>query len=147
MRRTSGYDWLWRPTRFAIIYDRDGGRCLCCGLALSWSGDRNGLQLDHLVPTITGGTNKPENLVTLCRECNGSKRNLPLDAWCDILALRGIDVDAFKRRIAAAVAKPIDATRGRELCELYCPGWLGRKRAKDKRRRTRGIHHGEHIPF
>lgn len=39
-RRTSGYDWIWRPTRLAI-YARDGNACVRCG-------SPHALSLDHI---------------------------------------------------------------------------------------------------
>jgi 5-methylcytosine-specific restriction endonuclease McrA len=124
MRTTSGYDWLWRPTRFAI-YARDGWRCICCLEPVRWTGDRKGPTVDHVIPAVLGGSNDPSNLITLCRSCNSSK---------------GITVpeelqQAFRKRIEKALRKPIDFALGRELCEQHCPGWLARKAGRGRRRR------------
>jgi len=116
MRTTSGYDWLWRPTRFAI-YARDGWQCVCCQEPVKWTGDRKGPTLDHVRPSVLGGSNDPSNLITLCRSCNSSK---------GILLPEELQ-EGFRARIKEATAKPINMSLGRELCERYCPGWLDRK--------------------
>jgi 5-methylcytosine-specific restriction endonuclease McrA len=50
------------------IYERDGNRCVRCGLGLLEL-----LTLDHIVPQSRGGTNAEDNLQTMCRSCNGRK--------------------------------------------------------------------------
>jgi hypothetical protein len=103
--RTSGSDWIWRPTRMAI-YWRDGFACLKCGA--------QNLALDHV--TDEGG-NGPDNLITLCNECNASRGVKLL-----------IEYDAhLAARAAIQLAIPIDREKGRLLCEERWPGWLERK--------------------
>ena len=51
------------------IKERDEYTCLCCG-----STNRGFLQVDHIDPRYRGGSNDPENLQTLCGECNNKKR-------------------------------------------------------------------------
>lgn len=51
------------------VFDRDGGQCRFCG-------DRQGLVVDHIVSLRNGGTNHPQNLQTLCRDCNVRKGSL-----------------------------------------------------------------------
>jgi hypothetical protein len=45
---------------------RDGNMCLCCG-------ERQKLQIDHIIPGYMGGTNDLDNLQTLCSICNSHK--------------------------------------------------------------------------
>lgn len=54
------------------VYARDGHRCVVCGTA-----DR--LSLDHIIPWSASGSDKPDNLRTLCVPCNSRKgaRRLP----------------------------------------------------------------------
>jgi 5-methylcytosine-specific restriction endonuclease McrA len=52
----------------AAILERDGFRCLHCGVQ-----DR--LSIDHIIPESRGGTMDIENLQTLCRRCNSRKGN------------------------------------------------------------------------
>lgn len=49
---------------------RDEYTCQCCREL-----ERRRLQIDHVVPFYEGGSNLLDNLQTLCRTCNGLKRN------------------------------------------------------------------------
>lgn len=53
------------------IYARDGYQCQRCG-----ESKRKKLSLDHIVKWADGGSNKDENLRTLCKICNSSR-----DTW------------------------------------------------------------------
>lgn len=57
-----------------IVLRRDRFRCV-------WCGDRRMLQMDHIVPWSAGGSDDPDNLRTLCKDCNErrSNRYTPLD--------------------------------------------------------------------
>lgn len=55
-----------------MIFARDGNKCLCCGTM-------NNLTLDHVIPKSQGGSNKQENLQTLCMDCNQRKGNTYID--------------------------------------------------------------------
>lgn len=48
------------------VYERDEWACVECG------SDQN-LTLDHIYPWSKGGTDRLDNLQTLCRTCNSSK--------------------------------------------------------------------------
>lgn len=50
------------------ILERDDFRCRHCGV-------RRFLTVDHIIALDNGGTNDPENLQTLCRNCNSRKGN------------------------------------------------------------------------
>lgn len=50
------------------ILERDDFRCQHCGV-------RRFLTVDHIIALDNGGTNEPENLQTLCRNCNSRKGN------------------------------------------------------------------------
>jgi hypothetical protein len=55
--------------RFEIL-KRDDYRCQMCGATA-----KNGvtLEIDHIHPVSKGGTNEPDNLQLLCRDCNAGK--------------------------------------------------------------------------
>jgi len=56
------------PAKRARIYERDQHRCVECGCD-----DPELLTIDHRVPITKGGTNKDDNLQTMCRPCNQQK--------------------------------------------------------------------------
>ncbi|NUO57264.1 MAG: hypothetical protein HOV78_11400 [Hamadaea sp.] len=45
------------------MYARDGWKCVQCGAMAP-------LSLDHIWPWSLGGSDRPENLQTLCMPCN-----------------------------------------------------------------------------
>jgi CRISPR/Cas system Type II protein with McrA/HNH and RuvC-like nuclease domain len=57
-----------RREKFKILH-RDNFTCRYCGAR---PGSEN-LEVDHLIPRSKGGSDKPPNLVTACRTCNGRK--------------------------------------------------------------------------
>jgi hypothetical protein len=65
---------LSQSLRFTIL-KRDGYRCQLCGASAS-KGAR--LEVDHKQPRARGGSDDPENLWTLCFDCNRGKGTKPL---------------------------------------------------------------------
>lgn len=59
------------------IYNKTGGKCYYCGYAMAYGK----FTVDHYIAQSLGGTNKPENLVPCCLDCNGNKANLTIDDW------------------------------------------------------------------
>ena len=55
--------------RFRII-KRDGFKCRACGRGLE---DGIKLEIDHIIPKSKGGSSDPDNLQTLCFDCNRGK--------------------------------------------------------------------------
>lgn len=51
------------------VYERDGNKCVYCAAT-------EFLSLDHKTPEFRGGSNEMDNLQTLCRACNGAKRDM-----------------------------------------------------------------------
>lgn len=54
------------PAIRAKVYERDGYRCVNCGV-------RYPLSVDHVIPLSKGGKNRMENMVTMCKPCNADK--------------------------------------------------------------------------
>lgn len=57
------------PYKRRLIYERDGFQCLWCGGSIDF------LQLDHVVPWSAGGSDRSDNLRTLCQPCNEQRSN------------------------------------------------------------------------
>jgi hypothetical protein len=55
------------------IFEAWQNNCAYCG--------RPADTLDHVVPRIHGGITTRSNLISCCRECNGSKSASPLWVW------------------------------------------------------------------
>lgn len=59
------------------VYDKLDGHCAYCGELLRIED----MQIDHVVPLRSGGTNDMVNLLPACRSCNHYKRGNSLEAW------------------------------------------------------------------
>lgn len=57
-------------TNREFVNARNGCRCARCGKNLVVGGN---FTLEHIIPISLGGTNKPENLIGLCKTCNDLK--------------------------------------------------------------------------
>lgn len=62
-----------KRTRFEVLR-RDNYTCRYC------RSDNNELTIDHVVPVSLGGSDKPENLVACCKDCNAGKSSSSPDA-------------------------------------------------------------------
>lgn len=95
--------------RFEVL-KRDGFACVYCGAAAP----AVVLNVDHVVPVVSGGTDDPTNLVSSCATCNNGKGAIPLTTT------------------AGADAKRAAMERDREMAEfidLYNE-WLAERRAR-----------------
>jgi len=54
-----------------LVYRRDGWRCAMCD-------STDGIQVHHAVPRSQGGSDFPENLITLCWRCHATAHGLRL---------------------------------------------------------------------
>lgn len=59
------------------VYRRDGFRCALCD-------DTRGLQVHHVVRRSQGGTNSPQNLITLCWKCHAVAHGTAMPGYEDI---------------------------------------------------------------
>lgn len=66
-----------KRTRFEVLR-RDGFSCQYCGLNATETGE--GLTVDHVMPVSLGGSDKPDNLVAACRDCNSGKASINPDS-------------------------------------------------------------------
>lgn len=71
--------WLAASEDYRRRTDRAlrGARCHYCGDPAQ--------SFDHVIPRVQGGPDGPENLVPVCRSCNGAKSGLSLTDWAQKL--------------------------------------------------------------
>lgn len=65
-----------KRTRYEVLR-RDGHRCRYCGTS---AGEGATLTVDHVIPVALGGSDKPDNLVAACKDCNAGKASANPDA-------------------------------------------------------------------
>ncbi|BCW47933.1 hypothetical protein StoSoilB13_02750 [Arthrobacter sp. StoSoilB13] len=58
------------------VLKRDNHTCQYCGE----KAPNVTLHVDHVIPVTLGGTDKPDNLVAACQDCNLGKTSIPADA-------------------------------------------------------------------
>ncbi len=86
------------------IKARDDGRCLYCGRNAEESGAH--MHLDHVTPKNHGGVDLASNLVTSCRRCNDTRKDMTLDVWAVYAAAR-LGLTFSPADILAQAAKPL----------------------------------------
>lgn len=101
--------------RFEIL-KRDNYTCRYC------RSKEQELTVDHVIPSALGGSDKPENLVAACRDCNSGKTSSNLDdpkvqELTDAALARSL---RFRELMQADAAK---VTKAREFAESYLGGW------------------------
>lgn len=85
---------LSKRTRYEVL-KRDNHTCRYCGATAP---DAT-LTVDHVTPVALGGTDKPDNLVAACKDCNAGKASTSPDA----ALVEDVAQDAF--RWAAAIKR------------------------------------------
>src|SRR6266540_5739917 len=65
------------PYKRRLIYERDGYACQHCGASVEPDSRMPGavLQLDHVVPWSANGSDRSDNLRSLCGLCNEDRSN------------------------------------------------------------------------
>lgn len=71
-----------------IVIDRDGLRCVYCGLDLL----KNDVHLDHVIPESKGGSTSVSNLQVTCGKCNLEKGILTEGEFEDKLRSRALRI-------------------------------------------------------
>ena len=68
------------PYKRRLVYARDGYACQYCGLQVPPDDPAPGsvLQLDHIIPWSARGSDRSDNLRTLCGPCNEARSNFRL---------------------------------------------------------------------
>lgn len=106
MSNKNGSNWLRRDKRLAI-YMRDDWRCIYCQKSLKRCRPKY-RTLDHVVPTLLGGSNHESNLVTCCKSCNDRKQNRGIAEFCQF-NLPAID------RIFTQTDKPLNRKLAKQI--------------------------------
>lgn len=65
--RNEASNYIKRNAVREFIFSRNNYECVNCG-------EKENLQIDHIVSVYKGGKNHIDNLQTLCKRCNSSKR-------------------------------------------------------------------------
>lgn len=73
------------------------GMCLYCGATLTIKS----CELDHIVPRASGGSNRRDNLVAVCMECNKEKDKDPFSIFAKRSQRQGVSHDEAKLRVRA----------------------------------------------
>jgi 5-methylcytosine-specific restriction endonuclease McrA len=60
-----------------LVYAKYNGRCAYCGHKITLSE----MQVDHIIPKRSGGTDSLDNYNPACRTCNHYKRATRLETW------------------------------------------------------------------
>jgi 5-methylcytosine-specific restriction endonuclease McrA len=79
-----------KETRKAV-YRRDGWRCALCDSTKT-------IQIHHYIPRSRGGTNSPQNLITLCSDCHALAHGHNIAGWVDV------DQDDIQQKIVEYLA-------------------------------------------
>jgi hypothetical protein len=74
------------------VLARDNYRCRMCGR----SSREVALEVDHIIPVASGGTDELSNLATLCRDCNAGKSNYHFADYTQIALIPNDLEDHFK---------------------------------------------------
>jgi hypothetical protein len=83
----------------AAIYERDGHRCVYCGVDVVPGRGPDSRTIDHLEGDRRD--NRPDKLVTACRSCNSSKGERSLAAFVP----DGIERDRIRRQARRGIAR------------------------------------------
>lgn len=126
-----------KRTRFEVLR-RDDYTCRYC------RSKNNELTVDHVVPVSLGGTDKPDNLVACCRDCNFGKGSAAPDQalvanveddvvrWAAARKRAAENLASYRNRWAAAHAYFLGEWTSWDKLEDYLPldwktsidGWL-----------------------
>lgn len=100
-RKDRSSKWISNHKRW-IIYHNNNYKCAYCGDTII-SGKV--FTLDHIIPIELGGTNKANNLVVACRNCNSSKEKRNLKDFLKYLEKQGVDISKIKYEIKNQLRK------------------------------------------
>ena len=76
---------------------RQNGMCLYCGEPVTMANS----QLDHIIADSQGGSNRRDNLVAVCSQCNGHKGKLAFAVWARRTKRSEVSVELARQRLRA----------------------------------------------
>lgn len=104
-----------KRTRFEVLR-RDAHTCRYC------KSTTNPLTVDHVVPVSLGGSDKPDNLVAACSDCNAGKASSNPDAA--VVAQVGDDALRWAAAMAVAASDAVaDLSRADEYADQFDEAW------------------------
>lgn len=88
-------EWLAAGEAYRYTTGRalEGLHCFYC--------DEPAQSLDHIVARANGGPDTPDNLVPVCRVCNGQKSAKSLEAWAEQIRADLARMPRKRRQLAA----------------------------------------------
>ncbi|MEW9532429.1 HNH endonuclease [Microbispora sp. NPDC049125] len=97
------------------VFERDGFSCLLCGLQAAEDTADSLLQFAHVKPRSQGGSDDPENMITVCRSCSQKpgpigKRKADAEALWELVTDLPLQEQARLLSWIAMNRKPITAT-------------------------------------
>ena len=99
-----------------LVFRRDGWKCQVCGRHPKARDERRlsgQLHLDHIVPWSAGGSDRTDNLRTLCHECNMDRGNRVTGREKPVLPIVGVCIWCHPR-LTGHGERPADAI------DVYC---------------------------
>ena len=88
-------DQLKTEIWFRAFGDKFFGKCFCCKrkLQTNWKRNSGEIQFGHIIPWSEIEENEWENILPICRACNGHMNNTNMDEWMQIE--RPADLDNY----------------------------------------------------
>lgn len=108
--KNQGSNWIAKSTRFAI-YNRDGFRCVYCNAPVKIGT----ATLDHVVARENGGSNRADNLLTSCKDCNEHKGTKTIRQFFAWLRSVGVVTEGMSVEIRRQLKKELDRKEGRRI--------------------------------
>jgi hypothetical protein len=118
-----------RPTRLAMILQRDGADCVWCRRPIDVA--LVAATTEHIVPRVKGGPSWIENEVAACRRCNGERGHRTPGEWIDECERRGWapNRDAVARALES-LQHAIEERGGQRRARPYVMAQLRRLRPR-----------------